>query len=273
MIVACLKWTARPGHDDDDRFAGVSAADQAALELALRLGAERNQPVVAVSAGPHGAEAALRNALACGATRAIRIDLATDADSRTVAAAISDVVGALAGRDSIVICGDYSIDRGTGSVPAFIAHDLGAAQALGLVAVDTTGTGSALAATRRLDGGRREVLSVPLPCVLSVEGSVAGLRRAGLKQTLASRTMPIEIHRCAPVGHDGFQHPSAPVSVAPFRPRARVMAAPVGADALDRLRALTDVAGAPTRGETVALAPSDAAARIVEALRAWGYIT
>jgi hypothetical protein len=38
------------------------------------------------------------------------------------------------------------------------------------------------------------------------------------------------------------------------------------------LRALTDAGGTSTRGETVVLAPSDAAARIVQALRNWGYL-
>ena len=36
MIVACLKWVAHPGEPHDERFAGASPADQAALELASR---------------------------------------------------------------------------------------------------------------------------------------------------------------------------------------------------------------------------------------------
>jgi hypothetical protein len=37
VIAACLKWTAPLGDESDDRFAGVSPADLAALEVALRL--------------------------------------------------------------------------------------------------------------------------------------------------------------------------------------------------------------------------------------------
>jgi hypothetical protein len=60
--------------------------------------------------------------------------------------------------------------------------------------------------------------------------------------------------------------------VQPFRPRARALAAPAGSP-LDRLRALTDAgAASAARGETVALEPAAAAARIVTALRDWGYL-
>jgi electron transfer flavoprotein beta subunit len=266
MIVACLKWTVRPGAPDDDRFAGVSAADQAALETALRLGAARNEPVVAVAAGPVGAEVALRMALACGAARAVRVDLASDADSRDVSAALAEVAAGA----TVVLCGDYSLDRGSGSVPAFIAHHLGAAQALGLVAVgdasDAGSTGNRVHATRRLDGGRREVLAVPFPAVLSVEGSVASLRRAGLKDSLTAQRVGIEVVAGTAA------HQATPSQAAPFRPRARQMPAPAGDDPLSRLRTLTDATGAPSRGEVVEASAEAGAARIVAALREWGYL-
>jgi electron transfer flavoprotein alpha/beta subunit len=66
-IVACLKWLARPDAPDDERFAGVSPADRAALEVALTLGERRGEPVVVMTAGPAGAERSLRTAVACGA--------------------------------------------------------------------------------------------------------------------------------------------------------------------------------------------------------------
>jgi hypothetical protein len=50
------------------------------------------------------------------------------------------------------------------------------------------------------------------------------------------------------------------------------MAAPAGDDVLARLRRLTDAGATPARGETVELAPADAARRIIEALRDWGYL-
>ena len=266
MIAVCLKWTAPPGADvSDDRFAGVSPADRSALETGLRLAAAWDMQVMALSAGPPGAERALRDALACGAHGAIRIDMPGDADSRDVA---FELAQAAASAD-VIVCGDYSLDRGSGSVPAFIAHHRRAAQALGLVAIDEEQVADgAVCAVRRLDGGRREVLTVPTPCVLSVEGSVVSLRRAGLKAALSSRITAIEV-RSAPPAH----HHRPPAIVTPYRPRARVMPAPSGDHVLDRLRSLTDADAAPARGELVTLEPREAAERIVRALTAWGYLT
>ena len=76
----------------------------------------------------------LREALAVGAARAVRIDAPGDVRRATpVAAALATVVAGA----TWVVCGDVSADRGSGSVPAFLAAELGVAQALGLVATST----------------------------------------------------------------------------------------------------------------------------------------
>jgi hypothetical protein len=105
--------------------------------------------------------------------------------------------------------------------------------------------------------------------VLSVEGSVTALRRAGLKQSLASRTAAVELRVSPPPHH----HHTAPAVITPYRPRARVLPSPRGDDALTRLRAITDLGAAPARGETVELEPRAAAERIAAALREWGYLS
>jgi electron transfer flavoprotein beta subunit len=261
VIAACVKWTAQvPDTDSADvRFAGVSHADQAALESALLLGDRLGATILAVAVGPPAAEHALRESIACGATSAVRVDASHELASADVAREIAAVVRGA----SIVVCGDYSADRGSGSVPAYLAHLLRVPQALGLV--ELSADGDALHAVRRLDGGRREVLLVPRPCVVSVEGSVATLRRAALRATLASTTAQIDVRRRVTSGAA-----AAPTMVTPFRPRARVLPPPSGA-VLARLRDLTDAGGAASaHGETVTLTPRDGAERIVAALREWG---
>jgi electron transfer flavoprotein beta subunit len=57
----------------------------------------------------------------------------------------------------------------------------------------------------------------------------------------------------------------------PFRPRARVLPPPAGADALERIAALTDAGTIKAHREVVTLAPADAAARLLEAMATWGY--
>jgi electron transfer flavoprotein beta subunit len=263
VIAACVKWVPSSNEPGDDRFAGISAADQAALEMALRQAAASRDDVLVVTAGPPAADRALRDALACGATRILRIDQNADTDSAVVAARLAAVVAGA----SVVWCGDYSPDRGSGSVPAFLAAELHACQALGAVGVDLDGRApGSITVIRRLDGGRREVLDVVPPAVVSVEGSVARLRRAGLPAVLAARTTSVEsVPGSADGDLSGVAHP--------YRPRARALAAPNGSTALDRLRELTDAVGSPARSEVVHLDPTHAAARIIATLRDWGYLT
>jgi electron transfer flavoprotein beta subunit len=269
MIAVCVKWVAGLPEPGDERFAGISPADQAALELALRQAAVTTDTVTVITVGPVAAERALRDALACGAAEAVRIDAPSELDGAQVAALLA---AQLAGASS-VWCGDYSPDRGTGSVPAFLAAYLAGRQALGVVEV--VAFGEQLQVVRRLDGGRREVLRLRTasaggdgptgPAVVSVEGASARLRRAGLAAYMQARDAAVRV-----VPTERFAERQPPV-VAPYRPRARALAAPEGT-VVDRLRQLTEADAAPGRGETVHLDPASAAARIVTALRDWGYL-
>ena len=129
VIVVCWKWVTA---GDDERWAGVSESDRAALEVALGLAATTGDEVTVVTVGGPAPRSGCGEALAVGATRAVRIDAPADLESAAVAHALA---AGCAGADWVV-CGDASSDRGSGSVPAFVAAELGAAQALGLVAVE-----------------------------------------------------------------------------------------------------------------------------------------
>lgn len=255
MIAVCVKWIG--GSQTSD----MSAADEAAIEMALRHAEASGSALIAVSVGGQAADRCLRRALACGVATAIRVDAPDDMDSASVAAALGPVVA----HSTAVWCGDYSDDRGTGSVPAFLAALLHRQQALGLIGVDFV---DPLRVTRRLDAGRREVLRVTGPAVLSVEGSVARLRRAALRATLVAQKAEVLRYGTTSVHSDN----TAAVVMRTYRPRARVLEAPIGATTLDRLRALTDASAAPQPGETVEARPVDAARRIIEVLTDWGYI-
>ncbi|MCU1367416.1 MAG: Electron transfer flavoprotein alpha/beta-subunit [Ilumatobacteraceae bacterium] len=268
MIGVCLKWVDRRpepagvggGPDQpDERFAGVSAADQAALEWALRQRDLAGGEIVAVTVGPAAADAVLRDALAAGADRAVRVDRPFGAPSRTVADELATVLA----EATTVWCGDYSFDRGTGSVPAFVAAALGIGQALGLVAIDVDVAG--IGALRRLDGGRRERLAITGRAVLSVEGGTALLRRAPLRGLLVKPVIDVVV----PAQRIDAAHPA---DARPFRPRPRAFAPPAGSTALDRIRTLTAAGATVAHGETVTLDPPAAAERILSALREWGYI-
>jgi electron transfer flavoprotein beta subunit len=269
MIAACLKWVDRRpqvGALDgvvtvDPRRATMSDADAAALEWALRCGDAWDEPVLALTAGPDGAEAVLRDALACGAAQAVRVDLGPTRGSAVVGRALAAV---LREHDvSTVWCGDHSVDRGSGSVPAYLAAELRVRQALGLVGVEI-GRGGDLVVLRRLDAGRRERLRLH-GGVLSVEGAAAPLRRASLAGALAAPTVVIDVRR-APDASDG----ATPV-LRPFRPRARALPAPRGTSSLDRIVELLDAGTGASHTEVVVVDPPAAADRLLAALTAWGY--
>ncbi|MEH0845018.1 mycofactocin-associated electron transfer flavoprotein beta subunit [Micromonospora sp. CPCC 205711] len=246
LVVAALRWVDnRPGVDPltgavrtDVRTSGPSAADRCALEYALRLAAAGGGRCVAVSVAPEAADAMLRQALAAGADEALRVAVPEGGpdldDGSATAALLAGALGARYGRVDVVLCGDHSLDRGTGATPAFLADRLGAAQALGLRDLTLDGA-DRLRAVRRLDGGRQELLSVPLPAVCSVEAGDTRLRTAALPALLASGSATIP-------WVPGDTAPGPVVRVrrsGPYRPRPRVLDAPGGSDPRDRWIALT----------------------------------
>ena len=210
VIVAAMGWSWQEA-DVDPLTGAISAsphdrgpdrADFAALEHALGLAEKWDAQVIAATVGPAEADEMLKDALAAGATGALRVE-PSHRNSRPRAA---ELVGggqnrpaALAaalrehyGVPDLVLCGDRSAGRGTGSFAAFLAAALNAAQALGVVRLEPEGDGE-LRVHRRLDGGRREVLRVRRPAVVSVETAGVRLRRAGLPETLASRRAVIPV--------------------------------------------------------------------------------
>jgi electron transfer flavoprotein beta subunit len=272
LIVACLRLTdPRPdvdpitgGTSRDPRAVLLSANDAAALEHALRLAAAWQGQVLAVTAGGPAADATLREVAALG-VRTLRVswppagghsdpqhvlggtqDYLADLidDERPLAAALAAAIRSVES-PTLVLCGDRSSDRGTGALPAFLAHELDAAQALGLVSLepeplgDAPGAEPSIRAERRLDGGRREVLRVPGPAVCSIEAAGVRLRRAPLSAALAAgdakipvASLPAAIHGLERdrLRHDGGR---------PYRPRTRVVAPPASAVPRDRLLDLT----------------------------------
>jgi electron transfer flavoprotein beta subunit len=233
----------------DPRASGASAADLAALEHALRLAEEWSGRAVAISAGPPAADETLRRAAALGASvlrvawpgpdRAggrAEMDLADLADDeRGLARALAAAIGSI-GEPAVVVCGDHSTDRGTGALPAYLAHELNAAQALGLVALSVHG--EHLIGERRLPGGRRERLRIPKPAVCSVEAAGLWLRRASLPATLAAERAAVPV---IPAPDAASARPQVVrVGVArPYRPRTHEVPAPPAGAPRERLLSLT----------------------------------
>jgi electron transfer flavoprotein beta subunit len=285
VIVAALGWSWRETEVDpltgavsaDRRDRGPGQSELAALEHALRLGQRQDARVVAATVGPAEADAMLRDALAAGAADALRVEPASwtagprPADlvggEQESAAALAAALRQHYGVPDLVLCGDRSADRATGSFPAFLAASLGAAQVLGVVRMEPQDDG-ALRVHRRLDGGRREVLLVRRPAVVSVEAAGVRLRRAGLPATLASAEATITVAGM----------PAAAVrrirvlGTHPYRPRPRELPAPSGT-ALRRTLELTGALVERTPPTVIGpLPPGQAADELLAYLRRHGYL-
>ncbi len=285
LIVAAMGWSWQEAEVDpltgavraDPHDRGPDRADFAALEHALRLAEKWDARVVAACVGPAEADAMLCDALAAGAAEVLRVEPA----GRTSSPRPADLVGGgrdrppalaaalrwLYGVPDLVLCGDRSADRGTGSFPAFLAAALTAAQVLGVVRMEPEGDG-VLMVHRRLDGGRREVLRVRPPAVVSVEAAGVRLRRAGLPATLASGHAAIPVVRAT--GAPAHRIPV--LGSHPYRPRPRELAGPSGS-ALRRMLELTGVLVERTPPTVLGpLSPGQAADELLGYLRRRGYL-
>jgi electron transfer flavoprotein beta subunit len=287
MIVAAMGWSWQQAEVDpltgavsaDRHDRGPSRSELAALEHALRLAQRWDAQVVAATVGPSDADAMLRDALAAGAAEALRVKPAGgDAGLRPAdlvgggqesAAALAAALCQRYGAPDLVLCGDHSADRGTGSFPAFLATALNAAQVLGVVRMEPEDVG-VLRVHRRLDGGRREVLLVRQPAVVSVEAAGVRLRRAGLPATLASGHAVIPVAR-APAATAAQR--IRVLGAHPYRPRPRELAVPSG-PALRRMLELTGALVQRTPPTVVGpLSPGQAADELLGYLRRRGYLT
>jgi electron transfer flavoprotein beta subunit len=286
VIVAALSWSWRETDVDpltgavraNLRDRGPNSSELAALEHALRLAERWDAPVVAATVAPAGADEMLRDALAAGAAQALRVEpprwMARPRPSglvggeRESAAALAAALRHHYGVPDLVLCGDLAADRATGSFPAFLAASLGAAQALGCVRLEPADE-RALRVHRRLDGGRREVLIVRPPAVVSVEAAGVRLRRAGLPATLSRHNAPITVA-------DAPAAAAAPLigilASHPYRPRPRELPGPAGT-ALRRTLELTGALAQRTPPTVIGpLLADQAASELLAYLRRCGYL-
>lgn len=148
----------------------INPFDEYAVEAALQQKDKHGATVTAICLGPESAKEALKHALAMGADEAILIsdpaleNLDAQGAAQVLAAAIRKI-----GDADMVIFGRQSIDSGTGLTPAQTARLLGW-PLLSLAGSIELGTGQ-VRVERVIEEGR-QIVSAPLPAVLSVVQSI-----------------------------------------------------------------------------------------------------
>jgi electron transfer flavoprotein beta subunit len=150
--------------------------DECALEAALRLTENGKAPktrlgeVVVVTLGPKDAESVLRSALACGATRAIRVEAEDDAlDGRIVAHVLKTIVEEE--RPDLVLLGDKAVDSEGNHVGQALAAmlDYPMVTKASRLCADEAG-----ALVRREADGTRRTMRVRFPAIVAVDLDIVG---------------------------------------------------------------------------------------------------
>ena len=151
--------------------------DRPALEIALQLKETHGGSVTVISMGPPSAEAALREALATGADRAVLLCDPALAGSDTLATstALRAGVDYLAPFD-LLLFGTRSSDSDTGQVGPQTAVLLGIPMVTGAVKID--GAHERFTVERKVDGFQ-EIFAVTTPAALTIHPTAAGSSGSG----------------------------------------------------------------------------------------------
>ncbi|MBN2048471.1 MAG: electron transfer flavoprotein subunit beta/FixA family protein [Anaerolineaceae bacterium] len=170
----------------------INPLDLYAIETALQIREEVGGEVVAISMGPPNAQYALREAIALGCDDAVLLSHRQFAGSDTWATsyALSQAILKLGSFD-LIICGERATDGDTGQVGPGIASFLDLPLATYVCRVSDP-SDDFLRVERLVEDGR-EILSTPLPAVLTVIKEIASPRMPTLQQKLAANQKEITV--------------------------------------------------------------------------------
>ncbi len=168
----------------------VNPFDAIALEEAVRFREQSSSDVevVAVGVGVPEYEEQLRSAIAVGADRAVRIACDEELDPWNVACVLRAFVRQE--NPDFVVMGKQAVDDDSNQVGQFLAAQLGWPQATFASHVEITGDG--LRIHREIDAGI-EIVSVPLPAIITADLRLNEPRYASLPSIMRARKKQIEV--------------------------------------------------------------------------------
>jgi electron transfer flavoprotein beta subunit len=180
-------------HDTDLNYE-INESDHYALEEALRLKEKQGGEVVVLSMGPERINEAIKQSLAKGADRAIRI---STNDTGVVDAWINAKLLAAAVQSEspdLILTGLQSDDFGFGQTGVVLAEMLGVPHATIVVEVEA-GDGN-VRVKRELESGWFQWVELPLPALLTIQSGINQIRYATIKGIMMAKKK--EIKQIAP---------------------------------------------------------------------------
>ena len=174
--------------------------DRYALEEALRIKDAGEAEVVAVSLGPDRAAQVLKTCLATGADRAVHLkdEAFQGGDPWATAQALAAAVRAQ--EPDLVLCGLQSDDDTLAQTPVLMAEIMGVPHATGAMKIEKIDGGVRVA--RELEGDKREIVELPLPCVVTVQTGINEPRYASIKGIMAAKRKEMKAPTPADLGID-----------------------------------------------------------------------
>lgn len=167
----------------------INPFDETALESAVqKKEAGALNEIVAVSIGPQACQETLRHALALGADRAIRIDTEAELEPLTVARLLHALV--LREQPDLLLLGKQSSDTDNAQTGPMLATLLGWPQGTFASALELSAGQARI--TREVEGGQ-EILTLPLPALITADLRLANPRYLKLPQLLQAKKKNIEI--------------------------------------------------------------------------------
>jgi electron transfer flavoprotein beta subunit len=172
--------------------------DDYALEEAVQYAEDSDDDVevVTVTVGPQRAEETIRQALAKGADRAIRVwDDALDAEPVLGPRSKARVLAAVAAEEDpdLVLTGVQTGDDSWGATGVALAAALDFAWAAVVNDVDLDAGAGRASVHRELEGGLEELTDVDLPAVLTIQTGINEPRYASLRGIRQAQQKPLDV--------------------------------------------------------------------------------
>jgi electron transfer flavoprotein beta subunit len=178
----------------------INPYDEFSVEEALRLKEKfKAGEVVILSIGPDRATEAIRTALAMGADRAIHVNdpALNQADPYTAAQALAAAAKQV--DYEIIFCGQRAIDDDFGEVGPILAELLGLPQVTFVTKVTVADDKNSAIIEKDVEGGK-EVVEVPLPCVVTSQKGLNEPRYASLPGIMKAKKKPIDAKTVSDLG-------------------------------------------------------------------------
>ncbi len=178
----------------------VNPYDEYAVEEALQIREASGGEVTIVTVGTSKADETIRQCLAMGADKAVRIDCEglDGADEWVYAHLLAEAIRTM--DFDLILCGKVAVDSNAAEVPVRLAELLGLPQINVISKLDFE---DGLAVGRREGDGASEIIAAPLPAVVTTEKGLNEPRYPTLPNIMKAKRKPLDVVSWQDLGFSG----------------------------------------------------------------------